>query len=36
MYNLKYQMEKIDRESKLVGLGIKITVVPKIMSRNSC
>ena len=28
-------MEKIDRKSKLVGLGIKIAVVPEIMSRNN-
>jgi len=36
MYNLKYQMEKIDPKSKLIGLGIKIAVVPEIMSRDSC
>ena len=36
MYNLKYQMERIERKSKLVGLGIKIAVLPEIMSRNSC
>ena len=36
MTYVEYQMETMDCKSKLVGLGIKIAVVPEIMSRNSC